>query len=147
MNLLTPSLYPQVRAALGILVDDSLLPDSIISMDLYSGRAQAWIEDSDPSWASRTGSDRQHLINAVILRCAGLIAIAMPGFTQERFGPDEYQYTADSPKWNDRAAQLMAEADGELQTVLTDPTVSLTATMPTFFTVARPYTGGGGRGR
>ena len=145
MSLLTPTLYPQVRAALGVLVDDSLLPDSIISMELYSGRAQTWVEETDPSWATRTGNDRQHLINAVVLRCAGLIAVALPGITQERFGPDDYQYQADSPRWNDRAAQLLAEADNEIQTVLSDPTTSIPASMPTFFTVARPT--GGGRGR
>lgn len=149
-TLLTVSLFSQVRAALGVLIDDTLLSDSVIAMDLYAGRAQTWLEDRDSQWAARTGSERQHLINAVVLRCAGLLATAMPAMTAEKIG-DEYSYSGEAPDWGGRAAALLADAESEVQAVIaTDEDEALTAAMPTMFTSARPTTYGGlvgGRGR
>ena len=145
-TLITPTVYPQIRAALGVLVDANLVPDPIIAMDLFAGRAQTWIEETDPDWATRTGADRQHLVLAGVLRCAGLLAAAMPNITAETFGA-EYSYSGKAPDWEARSAGLLADAETEIQTVLSDADTALTASMPTLFTVARPYTGGGGRGR
>ena len=149
-TLLTVSLYPQVRAALGVLIDDTLLPDSVIAMDLYAGRAQTWLEERDSQWATRTGSARQHLVNAVVLRCAGLLATAMPAMTAEKIG-DEYSYSGQAPDWQERAGALLSDAESEVQAVIaTDDDEAATAYMPTFFTVARPTTSSGlvgGRGR
>lgn len=146
-TLLTVSLYPQVRAALGVLIDDTLLDNSVIAMDLYAGRAQTWLEERDSQWDTRTGSARQHLVNAVVLRCAGLLATAMPAMTAEKIG-DEYSYSGQAPDWGARAAALLADAEAEVQAVIaTDEDTAITAYMPTMFTAARPYTSGGGRGR
>ena len=148
--LLTVQTYPMIRAALGVLVDSNLLPDSIIQMDLYAGRAQTWVESRDPSWATRTGADRQHLVNAAVLRCAGLLAPTMPALSSESF-LGEYKYDANPVDWDARGQALLAEAENEVQEVIavTDEE-ALTSTMPTFFTAAQPYTTKGlrgGRGR
>lgn len=150
-TLLTVQTYPAIRAALGVLVDSNLLPDSTIQLDLYAGRAQAWVEASDPAWATRTGADRQHLVNAAVLRCAGLLATAMPAFSGESSTASEYSYSVKPVDWAARAAALMADAEEELQLVIAgSDTEAATANMPTFFTSAKPYTPSGlvgGRGR
>ena len=148
-TLLTVSLYPQVRAALGVLIDDTLLSDSVIALDLYAGRAQTWLEERDSQWATRTGSARQHLVNAVVLRCAGLLASVMPALTAEAFA-GEYNYSQTPVDWTARAAALMADAEDEAQAVITSEADAVTATMPTMFSSAKPYTPSGlvgGRGR
>lgn len=149
-TLLTVQTYPSIRAALGVLVDSNLLPDSIIQMDLYAGRAQAWLETKDPLWATRTGADHQHLVNAVVLRCAGLLASVMPALTAESFKGGEYNYSAEPVDWTARGAALMADAEDEVQQVIAAEEDVSTANMPVMFTSAKPYTVGGlvgGRGR
>lgn len=148
-TLLTVQTYPSIRAALGVLVDSNLLPDSIIQLDLYAGRAQSWLEAKDPLWATRTGADRQHLVNAVVLRCAGLLASVMPALTAEAFA-GEYNYSQTPVDWTARAAALMADAEDEVQAVIASEDDAVTATMPVMFSSAKPYTPGGlvgGRGR
>lgn len=148
-TLLTVQTYPSIRAALGVLVDSNLLPDTIIQMDLYAGRAQSWLESKDPLWATRTGADHQHLVNAVVLRCAGLLASVMPSLTAEAFA-GEYNYSAQPVDWTARAAALMADAEDEVQQVIAAEEDVSTANMPVMFTSAKPYTVGGlvgGRGR
>ena len=148
-TLLTVQTYPSIRAALGVLVDSNLLPDSIIQLDLYAGRAQTWLEGKDPLWAARTGADRTHLVNAVVLRCAGLLASVMPALTAEAFA-GEYNYSQTPVDWTARAAALMADAEDEAQAVITSEADAVTATMPTMFSSAKPYTPSGlvgGRGR
>lgn len=148
-TLLTVQTYPSIRAALGLLVDSNLLPDSIIQMELYAGRAQSWIESEDPAWATRTGADRQHLVNAAVLRCAGLLANIMPALTSETMPGGEYNYSAQPTDWPARAAALMADADDEMQAVVA-PGSTTPAAMPVMFTSAKPRTPSGlvgGRGR
>lgn len=148
-TLLTVQTYPSIRAALGVLVDSSLLPDNIIQLDLYAGRAQSWLESKDPLWATRTGDDRKHLVNAVVLRCAGLLANVMPTLTSEAFA-DKYNYSAQPVDWAARSAALMADADAEVQLVIAAEEGAAIATMPTMFSSAKPYTPSGlvgGRGR
>lgn len=148
-TLLTVQTYPSIRAALGVLVDISLLPDHIIQLELYAGRAQTWIESKDAAWATRTGADRQHLVNAAVMRCAGLLASVMPSLTAEAFA-GEYNYSAQPVDWQERGAQLLADAEDEVQAVIAQEGEEAAAAMPTLFTVARPYTTSGlvgGRGR
>ena len=148
-TLLTVQTYPSIRAALGVLVDSNLLPDPIIQLDIYAGRAQSWLESKDPLWVTRTGADRQRLTNAVVLRCAGLLASVMPSLTAESFA-GEYNYSAQPVDWTARAAALMADAEDEVQQVIAAEEDVSTANMPVMFTSAKPYTVGGlvgGRGR
>lgn len=148
-TLLTVGTYPSIRAALGLLVDSNLLPDSIIQLELYAGRAQSWLETKDPLWATRTGADRVRLTNAVVLRCAGLLASVMPSLTAESFA-GEYNYSAQPVDWAARAAALMADAEDEVQQVIAAEEDVSTATMPVMFSSAKPYTPSGlvgGRGR
>lgn len=148
-TLLTVQTYPSIRAALGVLVDEHLLPDPTIQLDLYAGRAQSWLESKDPDWATRTGVDRQRLVNAVVLRCAGLLASAMPSLTAESFTGSEYSYSAQPVDWTARAAALMADAEEEVQAVIATGDTQ-TATMPVMFSSAKPRTPSGligGRGR
>ena len=137
---LSQARYPEVRAALSPLLDNETLTDATISFDIYVGRACAWVVQRDPAWASRTDAEMAHLVNAAILRCASLIAPAMPNLTSEKFG-DGYQYGAAPVDWEKRAGQLAAAADLEIASVLT-PAVAMTPVRPTLFALAR-----GRRGR
>ena len=132
--------YPEIRAALSPLLDAETLTDETIGFDIYAGRACAWIMQRDPDWAYRSGAEMAHLVSAAILRCASLIAPAMPNLTSEKFG-DGYQYGAAPVDWAARSAQLAAAADMEIAAVLT-PATAMTPARPTMFTVAH-----GRRGR
>ena len=62
----------------------------------------------------------------------------------------EYNYSQQPVDWTARAAALMADAEEEVQAVIASESDAVTATMPTMFTSAKPYTVGGlvgGRGR
>lgn len=131
---LSQARYPEIRAALSPLLDDETLTDGTISFDIYAGRACAWVMQRDPGWASRTASEMAHLVSAAILRCASLIAPAMPNLTSEKFG-DGYQYGAAPVDWAARSAQLAAAADMEIASVLT-PITAMTPARPTLFAVA-----------
>lgn len=137
MAFIISTTYPQIRAALGAFVDTETLPDSMIALDIYAGRADDWVRASDPAWASRTGDALQRLVRAAILYCAALLAPAMPAISTERFG--DYQYSA-QVDWERRATDLMGEAAQALATVVGTMRESYAAS--TFFTKAS-----GGRGR
>ena len=136
--LLTAADYPSVRAVLDITLDADSLPDSIIELPVYAGSAEADVAAKDPLYATRTGTDKLHIRNALILFCAARIAPAMPSITAETQGP--YVQARSPVDWMKRQAELTGRAESEIAAVLT-PTQS-TVKYPTFFT-----TGYGTRGR
>lgn len=132
MAFITNATYPQIRAVLGTFIDTNILPDSTIALDIYAGRTDDWIEDTDPNYATRTGTALLRLTRAAILYCASLLCPIMPALTGENFG--DYQYSSQAVDWEARAQSLLSEANEEI-TDVTNPTGTAIG-RPTMFAVA-----------
>lgn len=133
--LLAPTDYPAIRAALDLALQAKDLPDSVIELPIYLGKAEQSILQRDPEATTRTGTEQQHIKNAVIFTCAALLAPAMRNLQRERVGEWEGAYQA--MDWTKRATELRALADEELAAVLEPaPTPGPETTIPIFFALA-----------
>jgi hypothetical protein len=141
MSILTVEHFDQVRAAVDIsLIDpeidadeDQILPDSIIAMDIYQGLAELAVEERDPDFASRTGSDLLRVRNAAVYFTASLLVPAIPFLTREVFG--DYSYTRKDFDLDAHARKLWSRGEGMIAAV------TGTDQMPPFFDVACGYRG------
>jgi hypothetical protein len=140
MAILTSTEYPAIRAAIDITLTTDDLPDSIIALPIYAAAADQDVLARDPLAESRTGAALQHVKNAATYFCAARLILALPQFTQEREG--EQQYTRQSVNVADRAAELRGLAAAELDAVLDPDPGDVVAQRPTFFGRLA-----GGRGR
>src|ERR1041384_2140319 len=108
---------PRVRSLLDIslYVQPALLPDSVITDLLYSGMAATEIKQRVSGAEAKTGTDFHHVINALHLLTAALLAESgtLPDITSER---DESGggMTREPADWPNRGAKLRATAYGEL---------------------------------
>lgn len=136
MAILSSSDYPAIRQALDITFDENYLPDATIALPIYLGAAESEIVRRDPQAASRTGAAGIHIKNAVILLTASYLAPAIQSMHAETFGT--YTYTHDTTNWQEKAEQLAARSEQELQSAMGNLPAPA---RPSFFTVAR-----GGRG-
>jgi endonuclease/exonuclease/phosphatase (EEP) superfamily protein YafD len=96
MTVLTPADYPQIRAAIDATLTPKTLPDSTIAMDIYSGRAEDWVQAHSPAaYAAYVDPPATPvdvaLHRAAIFATAALIATAQPLLVTETFG-GQYSY-------------------------------------------------------
>jgi hypothetical protein len=138
MALITAAVYSDIRAAIDISLDDTVLPDSIIALDLYAGAAEREVLSRDADALTRTGADLARVTTAAVLFAAARLAPAIPNITAEE--SDDVRYTRQAVDWAKRAADLRALAEIELQAVLAPS--ATTPSRPTMFARAM-----GGRGR
>lgn len=132
-TLVGESDYPTVRAALDVTVDETVLPDAVITMPIYLDASDDEVKRRDPMWASRDEANRKRLVNAAILLLASRVAPAIPDITREQLGQFE-SYDRKAVDWPKRAAELRSDADALIAYVLSGGTK--VSTMPTFFDVA-----------
>lgn len=116
MALIDASHYPAVRAAIDISLDDKMLPDSIISLQIYRGSAETEVLDKDPNAATRTGDEQTHIQNATIYLTAARLAPAVPQLVDAR--DDQVSWKRKEADWDARADELRALAEAELNEVL-----------------------------
>lgn len=117
MALITAAVYGDIRAAIDISLDETVLPDSIISRDIYAGAAEREVLARDPDALSRSGADRARVTAAAVLFTAARLAPAVPNITSET-QPGQSAYTRQAVDWTKRAADLRSLAEIELQAVL-----------------------------
>ena len=115
MSLLTSADYPAIRAALDVHLDSTLLPDSIIALNIYQGAAEMEVKRRDPLAETRTGDDATRVRLAAIYLCAAALAPAIPRLVSQTL--DGHTVTVDGATWRDLAARLTALAYEHLQTV------------------------------
>lgn len=132
MTLIAPDDYPAVRAALDTSLTKKMLPDNVIALKIYQGRAESLVTGRDPDAATRTGDDRQRIQRAVIYLTAALIAPAVPQILQSRGQYLSYQRRVID--WEKRAAELKQMAHDEIDELL-NPDGAIAR--PVMFTVAR----------
>ena len=132
MPLLSTGDYPSIRAAIDVSLDSTMLPDSIIVLDMYAGSGVRDVLRLDPLAASRTGDALQHAQTAAILFVAARLLGALPQITLERF-PD-HEYRREAVDLGARAAELRNRAEVEIDAYL-DPG-DVTSDRPTKFAVA-----------
>lgn len=112
MALLTSNDYAAVRAALGMGVTATLLPDTTIAMPQFQSAAEAEIIRLDASAASRTGTAGQRVRAAAILLTAAYLAPAVPLYQSETLDGGRYSYEARD--WAALASHLRGRALAEL---------------------------------
>jgi hypothetical protein len=135
MAILTTAEYPAIRAAIDVSLTSKQLPDTIIGLDIYKGRAESEVIRVYSTAETETDPEKiSHITNAAVLIAASLLVKSVPFLTRETFG--NYQYQRARIDLDVLAANLRAQADDELaQLTSTD----ITENMPTFFTVAPGY--------
>lgn len=115
MSLLTSADYPAIRAALDVHLDSTLLPDSIIALNIYQGAAEMEVKRRDPLAETRTGDDATRVRLAAIYLCAAALAPAIPRILSQSL--EGHFFSIQAATWQDLAARLTALAHDHLQTV------------------------------
>jgi len=119
MAILSSTDYPSIRAALDVDLDSSNLPDSTIALDIYSGAADQLVYNRDPSADSRTGDDADRIKRAAIYFCAALLAPVVVRITSLAVQTRDVSYSRPVFDPAERAAELRALAEAEIDEVLT----------------------------
>ena len=121
--------YSEIRAAILSDLEEHDLPDSLVGLDIYVGRAEAEIVERDPDAASRTGADGNRVRRATIYLAAALLCPAIERKTRVQIQTRDVSYSRASFDARVRAAELRGMADDELAQVLTGSS----PTRPTMF--------------
>jgi hypothetical protein len=137
-SFVTSDQYPAVRAALGLDIDEVILPDETIEQQIYIDAAESEIKRRDTQWADRTGVQAAALVNAAIYFVAARIAPSMADIIGEKLGANQ-EYSRKAVDWPNRAIQLRASGERELSAATTAG--NSTAYRPTFFGSAKGYRG------
>src|SRR5215213_517260 len=61
-----------------MLEGEDALPSAVIESVVYLGQAEAWAKALDPLWATRTGTELDSLLMAIIYRTAGILSPYVP---------------------------------------------------------------------
>lgn len=121
--------FDEIRRQIDVSLSAKVLPDAVIGMSTFAGKAADWVEATDPDWATRTGLAARSIRRAAIYYCAALILPRLPQLTAERMG--EYSYNREVRDINEAVANLVTLANEEMNTA-TGSTSSFEP--PTFFT-------------
>lgn len=71
--------YDDVRSALDPMLEgEDALPSAVIESVVHLGQAEAWAKALDPLWATRTGTEFDALLLAIIYRTAGILSPYVP---------------------------------------------------------------------
>lgn len=134
MALLTTADYPAVRAALDTSLDDGDLPDDVIGLSIYQGRAEAFILRRDPTALDRIAADAQQIKHAAIFLTAGYLAPAIPAIISDDYG--EHRMSRKPMDWIAQGHFLIEQGEEELNVLLVAPTLLTTVFRPRMFTTA-----------
>lgn len=116
MPIITLADFPEIRAALDPTLDASNLPDSVIDLDIYRGRAEEWVISRNPAAASYAGAVDGYsraMRRAAVLATAAYLAVNPPQLLTETFG-QKYSYRRAEVKTQDLAADLWAAANDQI---------------------------------
>lgn len=119
MAILTSNDYPAIRAALDVSLDSSNLKDTTIALDIFSGQADREVYERDPLADSRTGDDADRIKAAAVYFCAALLAPVVVRITSLAVQTRDVSYSKPVFDPAQRAAELRAMAEAEIDAVLT----------------------------
>ncbi|MGE0539743.1 MAG: hypothetical protein AB7R89_06155 [Dehalococcoidia bacterium] len=128
--------YPDVRAAIAIDLDSTVLPDSVIALSPYAPAAEAEIARRVANYAdviAGGGDNAALLTRAAILICAALLVPAVPSLLSER-SADGQSYTRQPIDAAALVERLWSQANQAIDQVLGESPV--TAARPTVFALA-----------
>jgi hypothetical protein len=132
-ELVTRLEYRHIRSAIDLAIDDEALPDDVISLPIFLGRARVNVKYQDVLWRTRTGDEWQHLVNATVYFTAAYLVLPLVRNDQETFGTRwAFKRTLIDPET--LSTTLAGIAQTELDAVLN--VGSLDAERPTMFTLA-----------
>ena len=137
MPIISSSEYPQVRSVLDVSLNDSSLPDEIISQDIYHGRAERDVTKIYADAATFTGDNLAHVKLAVILFTAAYLAPAIVRITSTTVTGRDASWSKQTFDPEDRANELREQGLQELEEVGEDVEVEISpSTPPTVINVA-----------
>lgn len=119
MALIDLSHCDQIRAAILADLAEQHLPNDIITMDIYMGRANAEIVERDTDAESRTGADLNRVTRAAIYLCAAYLCPVVERKMRVQITQRDVSYSRQGFDARARAAELRGMADDELSQVLT----------------------------
>jgi len=111
--------YLAIRAAIDIDLDSSKLPDATIALDIFSGQADREVYERDPDADDRTGDDAKRIKAAAIYFCAALLCPVVVRLTSLTTQTRDVSYSRPAFDYAERAAELRAMAEAEIDEVLT----------------------------
>jgi hypothetical protein len=111
--------YAMVRAALDVALDETKLPDTTITLDIYLGAAEREAKSRDSSWASREDDELAQLKAATAYLTAARMVYAVIPLTAISAQTRDISYSR--PAWDaeKKRADLMAMAESEFNELLT----------------------------
>ena len=112
---ITSSDYNEIRARISVYIDDEMLPDSIISMDTFIGKAEDDVVARLDSDITLTSVLRAKVKRACILRAAAELTQAVP--RTKSTGADSIRIDYESTDWMSLRDALMAKSDEEIDDV------------------------------
>lgn len=130
--------FDSVRAAIDISLTDDIIPDSVISLPIYQGAAESYVEIRDPLSATRVGIERLHIYKAIVFLTAAYLVPSVPFLLREDFGDYNYSRFLDKGHVERLVASLRQRSNAELNEVLG---LDVFGSMPTMFGVAPGYRG------
>ena len=122
MAILSSADYPQVRAIIDPSLDENTLPDSILSMDIYQGRAESEVKSMDPDAETRTGEDLNKIKRAVILLMASYYLESLPDKTASKI--ETMSFSSWHKRLETRIAQMRSQAAALVREVLANNSTS-----------------------
>lgn len=140
MPILTEENLELVRKAIGVELTEDDLPDNVIALPIYQGRAETWATKIDPQIADRVDEELQQAQNAIAFKTAAFLVTAMPFLTEETFGVRE-GYRRQEVDTQKLAEALASAAQAELDAYLNPDGGSASTSFLPAFTVASGYRG------
>lgn len=134
-DILPPSNYDAIRAALDVSLTEKNLRNEIIGQEIYAPAAKADVIERVSDAESKTGTDLERVRRAAILFCAARLAPAVVRITSVNIQTRDASYSRRTFDPEKRAEELRGLAEQELAEVI-DSTTAETAHKPTMFTVA-----------
>lgn len=99
--------YEEIRKNIDGQLNITSVPDTMIELDSFRGRAQRWV-------VSQTDSDGEHARLAAIYFCASLLAPVVNIPTSDAFGGSAGSYTRRPMTPSENAARLRSMAEEEI---------------------------------
>ena len=134
MPILGEEDFDSIRLAISTDLTEDDLPDTTIALPIYLGAAERWAKSVDPSIDTRTDDKLEAAQNAVALKTASLLIVALPILQREEFALGE-GYTRQKVDTDQVSKSLAARAQAELDSYLNAGSTT-TATYLPAFTVA-----------
>jgi hypothetical protein len=131
--------FPEVRAALDVSLDITNLPDDVIALDIYLGRATEWVISRNAAAAAYVGAvdaASRAIRRACILATAALVAPSLPWLSQETY-ENQHSYKRQEVDLGSLVADLWSQANDQIEASLPVDERAVSGGGKPFFTTAK----------